>query len=1201
MRMVILAGTLVLALASALAGARDTQGALLLTFGDGDAPRLTGVATVATGPSRHETRAAQWTLAAIEANGRTRWTQPLPAPLPSAAGGPGGFAVLAPHDVVGAHLILRDSEGRERWRGVIRQPDLALADAQAAHPGNRRAEASAQTLTLAGGSMAPALRRQLQTQARATPERRIAPPGRTLLVHGAGESTAASERQDNVAVGDDPMRDAALETVTARVVDERGQAPGVAFDAELADAQGNETTIRVNADGALRLPLAFGASYSLALAPPAPLVGAQRSFTWNGEALPDFVIEHGWVVDIHLVDAATGREITAAPRQARLHDMMFGGHIVTQVAGSRTRSAVSRNHSGNLVLSLNGLPGHAPSIDYPLPHVDGDVQLVLKVDAANALSFQVRTANGATPPADTSLVCYSPFPVGAPSYEARTMLDARGAATLMLPPSHTYLCDVQTHDPSSQSFFRNFMPSPSSNTLVVADQVVARFDLVDESGQPLSATLNGEWSATDGNARSACWTSPCRLRLPAATAAGIHFDFDDPLLADMTLEPRIYTNGSRHTVVVRREHQVSGTIAAAVDVYGRHRVRAYDAGSGDLVLSSLATRQQGSVTLPLLTGNYIFELDDNNEFSRMAGDFFYRQPTRSAPQAVTADQPLPDLAPAPASGTFVLQARLPCAALAAPTFGIGSARLVTAEGVRIHRPIGTTANPPPSNLQNCTADYRLKLSPGAYGIAIAPNGWPLQELGDVQITADGETIRSVAFLTENRSQVWRTRVLDAGGAAVRNATVVLYDESQESVGWLTTAADGSLELPWQEGWSVEISAPATGDSMRRRIRFGTDPLPQKLVLPAIDPEPVEDRGLLRIHGNGDRSNRFNLVFLAEGYVAQRESFTDVNDNGMWDGVIWHDLDGDGRFSAGDVARTFGEADYPQDGDIPGLDNEPFDDLNDDGVPNLDDPAKFVQDARNYLRALLGADVWDEHRNALNAWLYFLPSRQTGPDLRRGDGSLLLARETQYGDTFEPERSLSYLTANNLALQDALAAVPEADVAIVLVNSFLPNRNTTVFGGHPAFVAFNSLMAGDPAGDVTPSRQMAMAIGGLCTEDFRAGSISSRRGQASSDCPNVSFRADAVPWRSWLEAGTRAPSRHIDGSIGIYEGAQNADGGAWRPSLRSTMRDLSPFFNAPSRAALATAIRARTLGIDTEPGATPSPPVILPTRERAGKP
>lgn len=111
----------------------------------------------------------------------------------------------------------------------------------------------------------------------------------------------------------------------------------------------------------------------------------------------------------------------------------------------------------------------------------------------------------------------------------------------------------------------------------------------------------------------------------------------------------------------------------------------------------------------------------------------------------------------------------------------------------------------------------------------------------------------------------------------------------------------------------------------------------------------------------------------------------------------------------------------------------------------------------------------------------------------------------------------------------------------------------------------------------PSHEMGHYVGSLCDEDSEHVGVHPSHGQSTIWRPNASYQHSAtqVPWANWLSAGLIAPTRSVDGSLGIYEGADYYSGGAYRPSYNSMMRDLAPLFNEPSLAALQTALQART--------------------------
>ena len=52
--------------------------------------------------------------------------------------------------------------------------------------------------------------------------------------------------------------------------------------------------------------------------------------------------------------------------------------------------------------------------------------------------------------------------------------------------------------------------------------------------------------------------------------------------------------------------------------------------------------------------------------------------------------------------------------------------------------------------------------------------------------------------------------------------------------------------------------------------------------------------LTQTYGVADCTSRWNIVTIGDGYTDVHETYTDVNGNGQWDGVVFfYDLNGDG--------------------------------------------------------------------------------------------------------------------------------------------------------------------------------------------------------------------------------------------------------------------------------------------------------------------
>ena len=144
-------------------------------------------------------------------------------------------------------------------------------------------------------------------------------------------------------------------------------------------------------------------------------------------------------------------------------------------------------------------------------------------------------------------------------------------------------------------------------------------------------------------------------------------------------------------------------------------------------------------------------------------------------------------------------------------------------------------------------------------------------------------------------------------------------------------------------------------------------------------------------------------------------------------------------------------------------------------------------------------------------------------------------------------------------------------------------NQPIFGGRanagPNFLIYNGGPATVSNDSAAPAHEMGHVVAGLCDEYSEFVEINPYRDQTNLSCANASYSANPaqIPWANWLTRGDKIPSSNLDGSIGVYEGASYYVGGAYRPSFRSMMTELSPLFNAPSRSALETAVHARTRG------------------------
>ena len=640
-------------------------------------------------------------------------------------------------------------------------------------------------------------------------------------------------------------------------------------------------------------------------------------------------------------------------------------------------------------------------------------------------------------------------------------------------------------------------------------------------------------------------------------------------------------------------HRVTGQ--ASTD---RYEVRVFEADTGRFVVSTEADPANGRFEVPLPSGRYEFEIDDNR--LDVVTPYFYRSPARSGPVVVQGDMEVPAIAAVEDAGWFEFVADLPCALALqphpyhTPLAYTPAIEVGTARGERFFRRhfqasarMQVTPPDPASTAQYCSARYRLQLTPGDYSFQFSLPGWMPVDIDTVNVRSGATTSRSHRFTLAARTLVWRGRVLGADGEPADQFLVTVADRLNGLWWWRFSGFEGDadFEIPYTPGWVVNFD-PTHVEASEARKSFILDgrPLPTTVRFDEVAHESILDSGLIRIHGDGERGSRFNFLFLAEGYVAGDESWTDSNGNGSWDGIFWLDVNGNGVFDVdgdgvlGDRYRIFGSPDLALlDTPDPASGNEPFVDSNGDGILNRGEAAEFELNARDFMRAMLGADFWNEHQHAFNAWLLFEPSAQAGFDITQADGTRTLQRDTRYGANFVLPRALM-LVDRPAAIQRALALLPEVDHVIILVNQPVESgARGNVFIGPTGTLTWPSGAGRRRHLESAPSHEMGHSIGILCDEYDEYTGVHPRHGVDTFHCPNVAFVADPlrVPWAGWLASGATAPDFGMDGGLGVFAGADYHPGGAYRPSFESTMRENAPLFNAPSRAALEHAVHART--------------------------
>lgn len=369
-----------------------------------------------------------------------------------------------------------------------------------------------------------------------------------------------------------------------------------------------------------------------------------------------------------------------------------------------------------------------------------------------------------------------------------------------------------------------------------------------------------------------------------------------------------------------------------------------------------------------------------------------------------------------------------------------------------------------------------------------------------------------------------------------------------------TDSEGRFALPLCEGCGFEVPDDASGAGARQFLRItgkvDADRMQDIRLEPGLPLAALAETGTTRVWG--DPQAPLRIVFLAEGYAAERETYTDRNGNGLWDGVLWVDVDGDGLYDDGEPATTYGTATFPAGGTDPRATNEPFVDLNGDGVPSFDDRALFERNVQDYLRGLFSTDVFGAYRHAYQAHAVMAYSKQVGMD-----HGPQWQRDTRFNATFVPDRALIDVDYNK-ALADASAAAPGFDVVVVMINQPVP------YGRVNAFVLAAGGMKADARNDLVGAHEFGHKIGGLADEytEFSGRYTGTEPGGRNS---TRFVRRSMVGWGQMLPAGSaERPSRDFTAGTGLFEGSSYHPEGAYRPSMYSLMRNLVPWFNAPSK-------------------------------------
>ena len=384
-----------------------------------------------------------------------------------------------------------------------------------------------------------------------------------------------------------------------------------------------------------------------------------------------------------------------------------------------------------------------------------------------------------------------------------------------------------------------------------------------------------------------------------------------------------------------------------------------------------------------------------------------------------------------------------------------------------------------------------------------------------------------------------------------------YDDTTVFLGaWGFTDESGNFTIPITPGGFVIFTTDEGTRNIMHSERFekivssrNTDCILEELPAFADDGSP-----LAQMYGVPDRSSRWNIVFVGDGYTNITESYTDVNQNGQWDGVLFYDLNGNGVWDEyqsyyTEPCEVYGNADYPTIGTNPTIHNEPFVDINGDGVPNFNEQVLYDRNSLDAIRSLFGSDFWNSHRDAFNVFRIRVISSQAGNDVLDESGNAIIARDTALGAYATPDDVSTFWISfdDSIIAQYINEYVPECDTKFILVNQPIrmgaPNGYIFISGGEYGGMCNNRVV----------SHEMGHNLGNLIDEYTV---YYEPYNGLELTYPNVTTVTDIdqIPWKSLITPGKEIPSIPYSGGVGLFEGAYYYTGGTYRPSAECAMAD-----------------------------------------------
>lgn len=957
----------------------------------------------------------------------------------------------------------------------------------------------------------------------------------------AAMPTAASSTGGSTTTRTTASTNAAM-TYRGRLLGEDGLPIGRTFTAWIVETG---DTFTVEADGTYRFDADVGREFSLMALPQPPYPYQQFAATADAQGnVAEIRMPRGWLVSGHLRTA----DGSTAPGRFLINVRETGSSDTgasADITDGSYRLAVPKRRSGAFVAT-------ASNLDTPLRYVATrqDIGIVdrdrtVDVVADPGIEIPVRPiGNGATAGITWEGGCRS-------TTGDMVLIRSPDTTTLRVRPGDVNDCWFQPAPP--------YLPLNYAGLRFQARQ---QWSPALQRGNDVAFRIGGDAGADYGGSATVyvdgVQASPASAYydwhtvLPTGTAV---ISFAAPGgFAPYAIGPRRIDHDERIDVPLRRGATLRGRVfTAEPEIAPRYgAVTARRAADGAVVQTSSITNGAYVLQLPVGTYDVTAEL-----FEDPAYDVLHYAPATRTAVSVTADATLDIEVAAPERNIDVT--------VSWPGCGVYySAEIHVRENGRLRgRPELGSASTTCVDGRD-TAKSTLGVPVGEYELRVDPRGGDPTPWRSVDVRG-GDA--SVAFDLPARRE-WHPQVLDAQRRPLAMVEATVVDKLGRLVFYSAADAAGRLTLPIDDGLIALVSAPPTGRSLGTTVALTPQAASSGEIvlddLPLPSPEPAS---AVRTVLAAQRKDPIRVLFIGDGYVRERETFTDANGNGVWDGYAWYDLDGDGVYRSGrDIFNQHGTPTaVPTDGSNPTALGEPFEDRNGDGIPNVDDEALFYANVENYVRDLFSGDYWPQHRGDFQVSAAFLASPQAGMSLRNRAGTTILTRNTLFSATYYDNGG--HLSVNHEGAAIAAEQIlPGYDVLVVLINQPIAmGRANATANATPATIT--SRGGDDYAAYVrTPiSHEAGHALGWLGDEYVEFGNPS---GEAESPRLNLSGRTtrDLVKWSDLVAPDVPLPSTFANEGIGVYPGASRVVSGMSRPSWNSIMR-YGDLFDAVARRAL----------------------------------